>query len=301
MNKIFTKEVKIALVAVAALIALFFGMNFLKGLSLFSNTTTYNLSFRDVKGLGKSTAVYADGYRVGSVADIHYSYGDNGPITVEIDVEPSLRIPAGSQAEIKSDLMGNTQVNILLANNPRERMNEGDTLKGVDEEDMMAQVKSLVPVIQNMVPKLDSIVTAVNMLVNSPALMAMLQNMEGVSENLKYTTKELNSLMVTVNKDMPQMLQNAKGTMQNANKLTENLAKIDVEGTMAKVNNTLANVEKMTKAMNSTEGTLGLLMHDRQLYDKLNSTVADADSLVTDLKAHPKRYVHFSVFGSKTK
>ncbi|MBQ0073485.1 MAG: MCE family protein [Prevotella sp.] len=301
MKKYFTKEIKIAVAAIAALVVLFFGMNFLKGLSLFSNNTTYKLAFNEVKGLTKSTAVYADGYRVGSVMNIIYDYEKHGPIIVEVGLDPSLRIPAGSQAEIKSDLMGNTQVNILLANNPRQRMEEGDTIKGVDDVDVIAQVKALVPVIQQMVPKMDSIVTSVNLILSNPAIINMLQNVDAMSANLKETTAQLNVLMSQVNKEVPGMLGNANQTLVNTKTLTDNLAQVDINGTMQKVNRTLDNVEQMTRALNSQEGTLGLLMHDKALYNNLNSTVSDADSLMIDLKAHPKRYVHFSVFGKKDK
>ena len=97
------------------------------------------------------------------------------------------------------------------------------------------------------------------------------------------------------------MLKNADGMLANANDLTRNLNELDLAVTMAKVNNTLQNVEEMTAKLNSNEGTLGLLMRDPQLYNNLNSTMMHADSLVIDLKQHPKRYVHFSIFGKKDK
>lgn len=301
MEKIFTKEVKIAVTAILAVVALFFGMNFLKGLTIFSTNSAYCLSFNEVKGIGKSTSVYADGYKVGYVTDIVYDYEGNGPIIVEIEVSPELRIPYGTQAEIKSDLMGDARINLLLANNPRQRVEVGDTIKGIGDEDVMAQMKTLVPVIQQMVPKLDSIVTSVNLILSNPAIVQMLQNMESMSANLVNTTRELNTLVASVNKSVPGIMQHADNTLSNTEKLTGNLAQIDVAATMAMVDRTLSNVEKMTNALNNREGTLGLLMYDKTLYSNLNSTVSNADSLVTDLKAHPKRYVHFSVFGSKQK
>ena len=79
------------------------------------------------------------------------------------------------------------------------------------------------------------------------------------------------------------------------------LNKVDIEGTMARVNKTLDNVEQITTAINNREGSLGLLIYDKGMYNHLNATMRDADSLVVDLKSHPKRYVHFSVFGKKDK
>jgi phospholipid/cholesterol/gamma-HCH transport system substrate-binding protein len=100
---------------------------------------------------------------------------------------------------------------------------------------------------------------------------------------------------------MPQMLENADGMLANANNLTKNLSELDLASTMQKVDNTLRNVEQMTAKLNSNDGTLGLLMRDPELYNHLNATMIHADSLMIDLKQHPKRYVHFSVFGKKDK
>jgi phospholipid/cholesterol/gamma-HCH transport system substrate-binding protein len=105
----------------------------------------------------------------------------------------------------------------------------------------------------------------------------------------------------TLNRQMPSLIKNADGMLANANDLTRNLNELDLAATMAKVNNTLQNVEQMTAKLNSNEGTLGLLMRDAELYNNMNATMMHADSLMIDLKAHPKRYVHFSVFGRKDK
>ncbi len=301
MKTYFTKEVKIALVAIAGLIALFFGMNFLKGLSLFSSDNTYYMTFPDVKGLANSTAIYADGYKVGTVTAINYDYEKAGNITVEASIDKNLRIPAGSTAMIESDLMGNMKVSLLLATNPRERINPGETIPGVEETGLMSGVANMMPQVEAMLPKLDSIVTSLNTLLADPALSNMLHNVEDMSANLKKSTAELNTMMIGVNKTLPGVMQHASNTLANTEVLTDNLTQIDLNGTMAKVNRTLDNVEQLTKTLNSNEGSLGLLMHDNTLYNNLNSVVGNADSLMIDLKAHPKRYVHFSVFGKKDK
>ncbi len=301
MEKAFTKEVKIALVAIIGIVVLFFGMNFLKGLSLFSSSNTYMLSFPDAKGLGKSTAIYANGYKVGTVTAIDYDYDNTGNITVEAAIDPKLRIPTGSKAMIETDLMGNMKVSLILAQGQTETIKPGETIQGMDDQGLMAGLATMMPQVQAMIPKLDSIVTSLNTLLADPALAGLMHNMEDMSANLKKSTAELNTMMIGVNKTLPGMMQHASNTLANTEMLTDNLAQIDVNATMAKVNHTLDNVERLTATLNSKEGTLGLMMHDKTLYNNLNSVVSNADSLMVDLKAHPKRYVHFSVFGKKDK
>ena len=296
-----TKEIKIALVAIVGILVMYFGINFLKGMNLFSTNNAYYMTFDDIQGLGASTPIYADGYKVGTVDGMEYDYKENGPIKVKVDINKDLRIPQGSKAEIVKDLMGNLQVNLLLANNPRERVEPGGVIPGAVNGGMMDKAANLIPVVEKMLPKLDSILTSVNALLADPALAASLHNVETITSNLTVSTRELNTLMAGLNKQVPGMIGKANGVLDNTNRLTANLASLDVQGTLSKVNQTLESAHQFTEKLNSNQGSLGLLMNDTKLYDNLTSTMSHADSLVIDLKAHPKRYVHFSVFGRKDK
>lgn len=296
-----TKEIKIALVAIVGILVMYFGINFLKGMNLFSTNNAYYMTFDDIQGLGASTPIYADGYKVGTVDGMEYDYKENGPIKVKVDINKDLRIPKGSKAEIVKDLMGNLQVNLLLANNPRERVEPGGVIPGAVNGGMMDKAANLIPVVEKMLPKLDSILTSVNALLADPALAASLHNVETITSNLTVSTRELNTLMAGLNKQVPGMVRKANGVLDNTNRLTANLASLDVQGTLNKVNQTLESAHQFTEKLNSNQGSLGLLMNDTKLYDNLTSTMSHADSLVIDLKAHPKRYVHFSVFGRKDK
>ena len=296
-----TKEIKIALVAIVGILVMYFGINFLKGMNLFSTNNAYYMTFDDIQGLGASTPIYADGYKVGTVDGMEYDYEENGPIKVKVDINKDLRIPQGSKAEIVKDLMGNLQVNLLLANNPRERVEPGGVIPGAVNGGMMDKAANLIPVVEKMLPKLDSILTSVNALLADPALAASLHNVETITSNLTVSTRELNTLMAGLNKQVPGMVRKANGVLDNTNRLTANLASLDVQGTLNRVNQTLESAHQFTEKLNSNQGSLGLLMNDTKLYDNLTSTMSHADSLVIDLKAHPKRYVHFSVFGRKDK
>ncbi len=299
--KYFTKEVKIAIVAVAALVVLFLGMNFLKGLNLFSSAQRYYISFKDISGLSSSCPIYADGYKVGVVRGIDYDYSHSKDIVAEVDIDPEMRIPKGSSAEIVSDLMGNVKVNLLLATNMREKVNPGETIVGGINDGAVGQMKDLIPIVQQMLPKLDSILASVNTLLADPALSNSLHNIENITGNLTSSSKELNSLLGSLNSKMPGLLNKADNVMGNAESITTKLDNIDLQATMSKVDATLSNVQQFTDQLNNNQGSLGLLMRDPNLYYNLNSTVKSADSLLIDLKSHPKRYVHFSLFGKKDK
>jgi len=237
--KYFTKEIKIGIVAIIAIVVLFFGINFLKGLNLFSNNSTYYLSFRDITGLSVSSPVLADGYKVGVVRSITYDYDHRGDIIVEISVDKDMRIPRGSSAELVSEMLGTVKVNLLLANNPSQRVEQGDTLKGGINDGALGQVSNMIPDVKKMLPKLDSILSSVNRLLADPALAASLHNVEGVTSNLKTSTSELNVLLAGLNKDVPGMVTRADKVLDNADKITGKLNDVDVAGTMATVNSTL--------------------------------------------------------------
>ncbi|EGV32536.1 MAG: MCE family protein [Prevotella sp.] len=296
-----TNEIKIALVAIVGILVLFFGLNFLKGMSLFSTDATYYVAFKDISGLSSSNPIYADGYKVGVVKSIQYNYAKKGDVLVQIDINPDLRIPKGSSAEIESDLMGNVKMNLLLANNPRERVNSGDTIIGSKNSGMLGNVAKLLPTVQQMLPKLDSILSSVNTLLADPALAHSLHNIEGITANLNTTSQQLNTLVAGVNRQVPGLLRRADGVMVNANTFTGNLAQVDIAGTMAQVNQTIAQLNAFSQQLNSKEGSLGLLMHDPALYNNLNKTMVSVDSLLINVRQHPKRYVHFSLFGRKDK
>ncbi len=320
--KAITKEVKIAIAAILAIIIVFFGLNFLKGHSIFSSNNSYILLFDNIDGLPLSTPIYADGFKVGHVSDISYDYEQSKTIYVKVEIDKNLRIPKGTMAEIDSDLMGNRKVNLLMANNPREAVQPGEQIDGRLYSGAMDKVSAMVPSVEAMMPKLDSILTSINMLLANPALAQSLANMQNVTAELNNTARQATQLMAALNSAVPQMANKADGilgkadaTMANAQTLTGNLAKLDVTPTISLVNNTLSStqeamaklntsmndINKLTTNLNSNQGTLGMLMNDDYLYTNLNRTVSAADSLLNDLKSHPKRYVHFSIFGKKDK
>ena len=295
-----SKEMQIALVAVVGIIVLFFGLQFLKGLTVFSTDNKYYVKFKDISGLSASSPIYANGYRVGVVQDIIFDYENNRDIVAVIGIDKQMRLPKGSMAEIASDLLGNIKLELVLGSDAA-CLAPGDTISGGPRIGAMNKAAGMIPQVEAMLPKLDSILASVNALLADPALGNSLHHIDQLTGNLTTTSHELNRLTASLNQQMPQMLKNADGMLANANDLTRNLNDLDLAATMTHVNNTLQNVEQMTAKLNSNEGTVGLLMRDQGLYYGLNSTMMHLDSLMIDLRQHPKRYVHFSLFGKKDK
>lgn len=290
-------EVKIGITGVVALVALYLGINFLKGVNLFSTSEVYYITFSNTKGLTKSSPVYADGYKVGVVNDIRFDFNHPGEIVVEIKADKGLRIPKGSTAQLDEAVLGGCTLNMLLATNLREAFQPGDTIQGSDVSGLMAKAANMVPQLEQVVAKVDTLVSTLNALVSNPNLPLILQNAELVTENLNHSTEQLNQLL---RNDIPRMTGTFTLAGENVASLTGKMNQLDLQATLDNVNQTIASVHSMMEQMQSPDGTLGKLMSDPALYNNLNHTVQSADSLVTDLKSHPKRYVHFSVFGKKS-
>jgi len=299
--KKFSKEIQIALVALVGIVVLYFGLQFLKGMTLFSNDNRYFVKFKDVSGLSVASPIFANGYRVGVVETIDFNYGNTSEIVASIGVDKNMQVPKGSRAEIATDLMGNVKVQLVLGNVADGVVAPGDTITGGQQVGAMGKAADMIPTIQQMLPKLDSILASVNTLLADPAIASSLHNVDQITANLSRTSQDLSQLSAQLNRQMPQMLKNADGVLANTNQITKNLSDLDIATTMTSVNTTLKNVEQMTATLNSKDGTLGLLMRDPGLYNNLNATMIHADSLMIDLKQHPKRYVHFSIFGKKDK
>lgn len=303
------KEIKIALTAIVALVLLFIGLNFLKGINVFKSTNTYYVKFKDVAGLAVSNPVYANGYPVGIVRTINYDYQRGENVVVAIELDDDMRVPAQTRAELETELMGGVKMLLVLGPNPAKNIEQGDTIQGGMHLGAMDKLNDMIPTVEKMLPKLDSIMDNLNRLTGDPALAATLHNAQAITDNLKESSIQLNSMM---RKDLPPMLANLKSASANANRLTANLAAIDVQTTINSVNATLTSAHNLAnqlgdmstsldRKLKSKDNTLGLLLNDTNVYDNLNSTLRNADSLMIDLKAHPKRYVHFSVFGKKEK
>jgi len=299
--KFFTKEIKIAITAIIAVIIIYVGVILLKGLKIFNTDAEYIVSMEDVTGISVSSDVLVNGLKIGYVKSIRYNKQNQG-IYLSLSVNPSFEIPTGTTVFVSKELLGSSKLNLELGRPSNPPIAPGDTLYGTESNDLMAAVGDMMPQIEEMLPKIDSILTSLNALASDPALAATLHNLEYTTNSLRTTTDEVNRLMRS---DVPQLLASANHVMNNAETLTATLNDIDIAGIAQTANQTLTNanqaVGRLNTAMNSRDNTLGLLLNDKTLALRLDTTVINASLLLEDLRLHPKRYVHFSIFGKKDK
>ncbi|MBP5455865.1 MAG: MCE family protein [Paludibacteraceae bacterium] len=296
-----SKEFQIGALVVATVAILFFGVNYLKGVNVFNPTNYYYAKFERVNGLLESSSVTVQGVKLGVVKSINYNFDDvTDGVIVELSVDDELRVPVGSMAVLTCGLLGGADVSLSLKQTyPGQFYKPGDTIPAIlDEGPMTAVTEQVMPRIQAIIPQLDSLIYSLRMITEDNSIQKTLGNINRMTANLERTSVSLNNMM---SKDVPVILGNVNTITSDFSKVSSNLSRIDFVATMNKVDATLANLKTITDKVNSGDGTVGLLLNDRSLYDNLNSTAGSANNLLVDLNANPRRYVHFSMFGKSDK
>lgn len=299
--KIISKEIKIAITAILAVILIYVGIILLKGLNLFNNDKEYTVIMNNVSGLSISSDVLANGLKVGYIKNISYN-NRNQKMALTLSIVPSFQMPEGTSVFVTKEMLGAAKLNLDLGGANEALMQPGDTIQGESPVDLMTAAGEMLPQIQMMLPKIDSILSSLNTLVSDPSLVATIHNLEYTTANLRTTTDRINGIL---NKDVPTLMTSANTVMQNAETLTASLNRVDIEGIANNANQTISNANlitnKLNTAMNSSDNSLGMLLNDKSVALHLDSTLKNASLLLEDLRLHPKRYVHFSLFGKKEK
>lgn len=295
MKKIFNKEFVIGLSVIAAIIILIFGIDYLKGINLFSPANFYYASYDNVAGLEISSPVTVDGYKVGQVRDIEFDYEHPGKIKVLLALNKNLHIPVDSKASMGSTLMSGNFISITLGKSS-EMLQIGSEISSYEQADLMTSLnENVMPTVNQILPRIDSLLMNLNKLVGDPALLASIQRLDGITGNVMDATVGLNGVL---NKDVPVVMRNVKSISHGLDTVTANLGILSAQlkalplhTTVDNVNSLTNNLNKFSAQLNDPNSTLGQLMQDPELYNKLNRVAADVDSLIVDIKKNPKRYI----------
>lgn len=309
MNPTSKRNVLIGITVLVSICLLYWGIEYLKGINLLKPANFYYAKFEKVNGLTVASPVTVNGFKVGQVREIAYDYETN-KISVELSFEKNLRIPDGSTITFTNELLGAASLKLNLGAS-KTYMEVGSTIPVAMQAGLMDKVGTdMMPVVASILPKVDSIVGSVNQILSNPAINASVSRCDAITQELSASAAELSALMTSLNNSIPGVVSNANEVMANAKSLTTdlnttvgnvntftgNLKRLPLDTTLNRINATLANVQRLTAQLNSQNSSLGLLLNDKKLYQNATSTVASLDSLLQDVKKHPKKYVTIKVF-----
>lgn len=313
----FSKEIKAGAIAVISIIGFVILFQFMKGKSLFTTDNIFYAKYDNVEGLEPSSRVSINGLKVGHVDKIIPITDKSGKIhfVLKVLVDDNFEFSKKSQIEIfEPGLMSGKQVRVNLAYGG-EMAKDGDTLAGSYRESMMNNISSQVgPVkdqLQEVLKRADSLMLNVNAITdaqNQAQIRALLASLNRTVSSFESTSQQTNRLLANNDPRIQQMLDNANLATISARTAIDKYGRVAEQVDVQKLNNTIDKLSLTSDKLNNVisgiqngEGSLGKLAKDEQLYQNLNETSANLNELVKDMKANPKRYVNFSVFGKNSK
>lgn len=309
-----SNETKVGILTIVALVILIVGFNFLKGKDVFSRSKKIYAVFKELGTLEKSNEVKINGLPIGNVYDKKERDKDVSAVVVTISLTRDINIPKNSVAYISSSLVGSSYI-VIERGNSTEMMGNGDTLTTRMETgilgDVKAQMNPTMARIRDVLDSLKETLSGVNGMLNMENKAYLKQTLA----NLSQASNALNGLLDNQNGALAKTLNNAQAmteslknnsaditaTIGNAKKISEKLAALELQPTIDSLNTMISSLKATAAKFNSPDGTLGALMNDKTLYNKLNDAILSAEILIDDLRTHPKRYVNLSIFGKKDK
>ncbi|SRR6056297_79790 len=312
------KELKIGLIAAFLIALLIWGINFLKGKNIFSQTNHYYAVYDGVGGLEKASPIFLNGLDVGTIETIKLYGKNNRDIIVVFSLRKDIKIPKKSEVVVfSSDFLGTKAVRLDFNNN-NEYYESGDTIPSKLEVDITEQIYSEIKPIKEKSEKMIETIDSLTVMLKNATrtdVTKSLRNLHVITQNLKNSSTTLNNLMNAEKDNLQAVIKNTKeisenlknnndnidNTLNNVSAITDSLKQANLHNTLGKLENTLTRTDSILNKINRGEGSLGLLVNNDSLYNNLNSTSKDLDILIKDIKENPGRYINVSVFGGKNK
>ena len=306
-----TREVKTGIVAVSVIALFIWGFNFMKGLNLFDGPSkTYLTEYNNVQGLSTASVVTINGVDVGKVVSIKFNKDPEkrGQLIVEFSAETDLEFSKKSIAKIYSaSLMGGKSL-AIVPSYEGEMAKSGDFLQGEIESDIFSSVtEKLNPLqakVENVIVSADSLLVSLNDIVNTNSrnqLKASISNLNETVLNFKNISESVDRLIISNEQRLGNTLASAELMTSNLAKLSDTLVNSNLGMTVKNLETTVTNLNKILATIEAGDGTLGKLIKDEGMYTNLTNASKELEELVREMKLHPKRFVHFSLFGKKDK
>jgi len=309
-----SNETKIGALTAIAITVLILGYSFLKGNDVFSGSNKYYAVYKSVDGLSVSKPVLVNGFPIGNVAKM--TLRQDGHTVVEFKVDRKYNVPSNTLAKLVStDLLGGKAI-VFEYGNSNTFADDTDTLRADIQGSLAESLQPIQTKAENLINKLDSSLASINKILNPnfqknvdrsfTSIANSLQTLEGTTKKIDALvggqTEHINGILAnaeTVSGNLKNSTANLTGITSNFQKVSNDIAAANIKQTLDNANKAMADLQATIASINTSQGTLGLLLHDDKMYNNLKDATANLNALFIDLKAHPKRYVSFSVFGGK--
>lgn len=309
-----SNETKVGILAAIAIAIFIVGYNFLKGNDIFSSENEFYAKYDKVDGLAVSKPVLVNGFPIGRVSAL--TLQANGQVLAQFKIDPQYAVPSNTIARLEStDLLGSKAVIFDLGNSLKYAA-DGDTLNANVQANLMEQVEPVQKKAQVIIGKLDSLLSSVNTILNPDFQKNINRSFASIArtlETLESTSKTVDGTVSIQARRIDVILANAESIssnlknnnekissiMNNMNSFSNQLAKTQIQTTIANANKAVTELQVAVSKINDGTGSISLLLNDSKLYDNLNNSAKSLDDLMLDVKANPKRYVSFSVFGGR--
>lgn len=288
------KEVQIGLLTIIAIALAYIGINFLKGIEVFKKSNTYYAHFDNLSSVTVATPVIVSGFKVGTVREVTFDYAKGYGATVELALDPHVKVSRTSQLKIKMNPLSGSELVLAIDTKNPSYLAEGDTIPSISPEgDLLSMATDkILPSVASMMPTIAETLQQINALLHDKNITEMMSSLNASSQELHTMMKGLN---VTSQKLNP-VMDNVGQLTGNLNDFSGQLKAVRLDSMVRNLEQTTAQLHQVMGQLQRKDNTAGLLLNDPSLYNRLDSLVNSADQLMKDLKENPKRYVHFSIF-----
>jgi phospholipid/cholesterol/gamma-HCH transport system substrate-binding protein len=306
-----SRELKIGIVAIITIALLIWGVNFLKGIDIFKSSDTYYSMYDNIDGLIESGIVYLRGFKIGNVSEIKFDSKGSGKIVVRYSIKERVKIPKNSVFQIyNSSLVSGIKDIKLVLGDGSKYYQSGDTVPGKIDKGLEAFIDPIRDLTMKTISKIDTIMGSLAQILNEEKITEIqktIGHIDKVSESLDRNLAEGGALensfdnLASVTENLKQSNDKLKEIISNFKDVSDSISNSQLKSAIANANATLQNTSQILAKVETGEGTLGMLVNNDSLYVNLKNVSESLDLLLNDMRKHPKRYVHFSLFGKKEK
>ena len=290
------QTVKIGFFTLLAIVILYLGITYLKGLSISARSKIYYVSMTDVTGINVATRVFVNGYKVGSVRKMDYDYRNNGKTILTLTLDPDIKLPQGTQVQVAQTLFSGALVNLILP-----EVETGAYINSKDTIPMStrASAKSLeqlqdefVPRLSTTLSRMDSVLLQANAILSNPNIEPTLADVRQSAQHINASSAQLQRSLSS----LPTIMGRIDHTSANVESFASRLDSLQLQETIANLESTSRELKSFTQRLNQSNGTVGRLLNEDGLYNRIDSVTTSLDALIRDIKANPKKYVKLSLF-----